>query len=176
MYLAFFIISALDLLDAWKTVAKESERQEYLDWIYHCQHPKGGFRMWPGTDFGERTNDENSKWDPANVPATYFALSALVILGDDMKRVKRRETLEWLNQMQRTDGSFGETFVDGVVEGGRDPRFGYCASGVRYILRGLREGPITVDGGQVQDVDVDGLMSCVQACEVGTFEPVHPIS
>ncbi|CAK3841731.1 related to geranylgeranyltransferase Type I, beta subunit [Lecanosticta acicola] len=165
MYLAFFIISALDILDAWDTVAKESERQDYRNWIYHCQHPGGGFRMWPGTDFGDLANDENAKWDPANVPATYFALSALTILGDDLQRVKRRETLDWLRDMQRPDGSFGETLVDGHIEGGRDPRFGYCATGARYILRGLQEGPISIDGALVEDINVDALMRCIQASE-----------
>ncbi|CZT18320.1 related to protein geranylgeranyltransferase Type I, beta subunit [Ramularia collo-cygni] len=165
MYLAFFIISALDLLGAWNTITKESERQGYIDWIYHCQHPAGGFRMWPGTNFGERANEANSKWDPANIPATYFALSALLILKDDMKRVRRKQTLQWLVQMQRPDGSFGETLVGGHIEGGRDPRFGYCATGIRHILRGDSEGSLTLEGSVVEDIEVDDLVRCIEAAE-----------
>lgn len=162
------MICALDLLDVLETVCTEDERREYIDWIYHCQHPNGGFRMWPGTDLGDRANEDNAKWDPANIPATYFALAALLVLKDDLERVKRRQTLHWVRQMQRPDGSFGETLVDGRIEGGRDPRFGYCAAGVRYILRGLAEGPIMVGGDEVEDIDVDGLITCIRASEVSS--------
>lgn len=169
MYLAFLMIAALDLLDALTTVCNVAERKEQVDWIYHCQHPDGGFRMWPGTDFGDRANESNARYDPANVPATYFALSALLILGDDFKRVRRRQTLRWLQRMQREDGSFGETFMDGKVEGGRDPRFGYCGAGIRYLLRGRTTGPAYVDGEEILDVDVDALVRCIRAAEVGTL-------
>ncbi|KAF7196014.1 Geranylgeranyl transferase type-1 subunit beta [Pseudocercospora fuligena] len=165
MYLGFFIISALDLLDSWTVVANEQERKDYINWIYHCQHPDGGFRMWPGTDFGELRNESNAKWDPANVPATYFALSALLASGDNLERVNRRKTLQWIQNMQREDGSFGETLVEDVVEGGMDPRFGYCATGIRYILRGDTEGPLKIDDVMVDDIDIDGLVRCITLAE-----------
>lgn len=166
MYLAFFIIAALDLLDALQRVSTQDERQDYTNWIYHCQHPGGGFRMWPGTDFGDRANNENAQYDPANVPATYFALASLLALGDDMSRVNRRETLEWLARMQRSNGSFGETLVNGRLEGGVDPRFGYCAAGIRYILRGDSMGRLLLDGHVVDDVDIDKFVRFVNAAEV----------
>ena len=122
--------------------------------------------MWPGTDFGERANSTNAKWDPGNVPATYFALASLLILGDDFKRVRRKETLRWLVHMQRADGSFGEILVDGRIEGGKDPRLGYCATGVRYILRGDSSNAAKGDDSIVDDVDVDGLVRCIRASEV----------
>lgn len=168
MYLAFLMISALDLLDALTTTCSDDEKRDYVAWIYRCQHPNGGFRMWPGTDFGERATDANAKWDPANVPATYFALAALLVMGDDFRRVRRWQTLQWLRQMQREDGSFGETLVEGRIEGGRDPRFGYCAAGVRHILRGETLGTLTIDQHKVLDVDVDAFVRCVRAAEVGT--------
>ena len=122
--------------------------------------------MWPGTDFGERANETNAKWDPANVPATYFALAALLVLGDDLSRVWRRRTLEWLRRMQRPDGSFGETLVGGKLEGGRDPRFAQCACGIRYILRGTRTGAMRIDDETIEDVNVDALVRCIRAAEV----------
>lgn len=122
--------------------------------------------MWLGTDFGDRNNDENAKWDPANVPATYFALVALLILGDDFKRVKRRATLRWVHKMQRQDGSFGETLVEGRIEGGRDPRAGYCATGVRFMLRGPGDGLCRIDGEDVPDIDIDALVSNIRSAEV----------
>ncbi|KAK5113888.1 hypothetical protein LTR85_010421 [Meristemomyces frigidus] len=165
MYLAYFIISALDLLDALGTVSAGNERRDHVNWIYRCQHPDGGFRMWPGTDFGDRADEQNAKWDPANIPATYFALAALLILDDDFKRVKRRQCLLWLQKMQREDGSFGETLVDGVIEGGRDPRLGYTATGIRHILRGNTAGSISLGGQTVHDIDVDSFVRCVRLAE-----------
>ncbi|EON65055.1 hypothetical protein W97_04290 [Coniosporium apollinis CBS 100218] len=162
MTLAFFIVSALDLLDCLKSHTTEAERKDYVDWIYHCQHPHGGFRGFPATDFGELRNETNAPWDPANLPATYFALATLIILGDDLQRVRRRACLKWLAEMQRPDGSFGETLGEnGVIEGGMDTRFGYCAGGVRYILRGLVDGP--VEG--VKDIEVDKLVWCIRGSE-----------
>lgn len=175
MYLAYFILSALDLLGCLTDITTETERSDYADWIYQCQHSEGGFRMWPGTDFGEHGNERNKKWDPANVPATYFALCSLLALGDDLSRLDRKGALRWLGRMQRPDGSFGETFVNGKVEGGRDPRFGYCAAGVRYMLRGRAEGSIHVDGEDVEDFDVDAVVSCVKAAEVGTLAHDHSV-
>lgn len=123
--------------------------------------------MWPGTDFGERANSENARWDPANINATYFALASLLILGDDLKRVHRTNTLRWIHKMQRDDGSFGETLVNGKQEGGRDPRLGYCATGIRYILRGASEpGPITIDGESIDDINFEKYIECIRHSEV----------
>jgi len=167
MYLAYFILSACDLLNIITTSTSPAERQDWIDWIYHCQHPDGGFRMWPGTDFGDRASTDNAKWDPANINATYFALTSLLILGDDLKRVHRKDTLHWVRKMQRDDGSFGETLVEGKQEGGRDPRLGYCATGVRYILRGATApGPININGEMVDDIDFDKYVECLRRAEV----------
>lgn len=156
--LAYFVISALDLLDVLTSSTTAEEREGYAQWIYACQLPEGGFRGSPGSDFGLHRTDDNKTWDPANVPATYFALATLLILGDNLERVKRRECLDWLTKMQRPDGSFGETHVNGNIEGGMDMRFGYTAMGIRWILRGRALGE--VDG--VADVDVDKLVRCVR--------------
>jgi geranylgeranyl transferase type-1 subunit beta len=164
MTLAFFTISALDLLGVLHTRTTAAEREEHAAWIYRCQHSEGGFRGFPGTDFGAKSTKENSIWDPANIPATYFALSALCILGDDMSRVKRRECLQWLRRMQRPGGgSFGEVIgPDGKVEGGMDTRFGYCAMVIRWILRGNVKGD--VEG--VPDVIVDEMVECIKGSQV----------
>lgn len=160
------MISALDLLDALDTSMSSDEKRDYIHWIYRCQHPDGGFRMWPGTDFGDRANESNAKWDPANVPATYFALASLLVLGDDLSRVRRLRTLQWIKRMQRPDGSFGEILVDGQIQGGRDPRSAHCACGVKYILRGHGNGSLTTDEEEVEDIDIDALVRCIRGAEV----------
>ncbi|KAJ5954357.1 hypothetical protein N7501_008636 [Penicillium viridicatum] len=163
MLLAFLTLSGLDVLGVLQSKTTPEERQGYIDWLYHCQVPSGGFRGFPGTDFGpEKRNKDNEAWDPANVPATFFALVNLLILGDDLSRVKRRECLEWLPKVQRADGSFGELVgPEGSVGGARDLRYCCCAAGIRYILRGRNETGL--EG--VPDIDVLGFVSFIEACQ-----------
>jgi geranylgeranyl transferase type-1 subunit beta len=164
MSLAFFIISALDLLGALETSITAEDKAGYIDWIYRCQLPDGGFRGSPGTDFGHLAGVENAVWDPANISATYFALFMLLILRDDLKRVKRIDCLKWLTKLQRSDGSFGQTLgPDDSVEGGFDTRFGYLAMAVRWTLRNL-SGYGTEDP---PDVDAERLAQCISNLQVG---------
>lgn len=166
--LAFFIIAALDILDQLVPNTTSQERAEYIDWVYANQHPEGGFRGFPGSDLGISRNEDNADWDPAHVPGTYFALCLLLILEDDFARFKREECLRWLAKLQREDGSFGETLMHGVIQGGRDARFGYCAAGIRYILTGTRSGDSKAA------FNVDKLVECIQSAEVGALEfPFH---
>ncbi|KAJ5524927.1 hypothetical protein N7494_011577 [Penicillium frequentans] len=136
MLLAYFSLSGLDVLGVLQAKTTPEERQSYINWLYHCQVPSGGFRGFPGTDFGEeRRTVDNAVWDPANVPATFFALVNLLILGDDLSRVKRRECLQWLPQLQRADGSFGEVLGPNArIEGDRDLRYCMCAAGIRLTM------------------------------------------
>ncbi|KAL4990543.1 hypothetical protein BDW68DRAFT_185684 [Aspergillus falconensis] len=161
--LAFFIVAGLDLLGALESKTTPEERQGYIEWIYRCQVPSGGFRGFTGTDFGaELRRPENEAWDPANVPSTFFALVILLILGDDLSRVKRTECLKWLPKMQRPNGSFGEVLgPEEQVEGGGDLRFCCFAAGTRYILRG--KGGIGLDG--IEDIDVEKLVAFIESCQ-----------
>lgn len=161
--LAFFILSALDLLGVLHERTSEAERTAYIDWIYRCQHPDGGFRGFTGTDVGKARNAENSCWDPANVAATYFSLAALTVLGDGLQRVRRRECLKWIKALQLADGSFGEGLGEsGKVDGGRDVRFCYCAAAVRWMLR-LGSHDEDVD---VADIDVEALLQFITSSQV----------
>ena len=162
MSLAFFIYAALDLLNVLEASVTPTERAEHVDWIYRCQLPEGGFRAFPGADFGKLRNEQNRKWDPPNLSATFFAMQTLAILKDDFRRLNRRAILEWLPKLQRDDGSFGQLLVDGVIDGGHDSRFGYMAAGIRWMLRGTIEGPL--DG--IPDIDVDKFCRCLQEAQV----------
>ena len=152
MLLAFFIVSALDLLglldpDPATGLVKitEEERRGWVEWIYHCQHSGGGFRGFTGTIL----DGQESVWDVANLPATFFALCTLLVLGDDLTRVDRQACLKWTARLQREDGSFGEVLVgecgdDGYeIEGGKDLRFCCCAAGIWYMLQDGRAGNAT---------------------------------
>ncbi|MCJ1391153.1 hypothetical protein MMC18_004015 [Xylographa bjoerkii] len=168
MTLALFTLSALDLLGVLHDRTTTSERSDYVDWIYRCQHPSGGFRGFTGTNFGNaKRNVKNEHWDPANLAGTFFALSGLAVLGDSMERVKRKECLEWLAKLQLEDGSFGEGLgKDGKIEGDPDVRYCFLAAVTRWILKdGMR-----LD--DVRDIDVDKLATFVMASKASPLAPV----
>jgi geranylgeranyl transferase type-1 subunit beta len=163
--LAYFIVSALDLLNVLETKVTSKERERWIQWIYHCQVAEGGFRGSTSTDFGaEKRTKANRHWDPANLPTTFFAIVTLIVLGDDLSGIRRRECLEWLPKLQRQNGSFGETLGEnGTIEGGNDLRFCCCAAGIRYILRGKQAGLLAPD---VTDFDVENLVNYITSCQV----------
>ncbi|KIV78133.1 hypothetical protein PV11_09881 [Exophiala sideris] len=138
MSFGFFIVAALDLLGALETAITPAERQSWIEWIYTCQVPfTGGFRGFTGTMLGSMRSPHNWHWDPANLANTYFALATLIILGDDLSRVKRSECMHWVCSLQRQDGSFGEFLGEGnAVEGADDMRLCMCAVGIMKILQG----------------------------------------
>ncbi len=163
MTLAFFVLCGLDLLGALEANTTEDEREAYVAWIYTCQHPDGGFRGFTGADLGEERTQDNEHWDPANIAATYFALASLVILGDDLSRVKRSQCLRWLKRLQLSDGTFGEALGgEGEAHSGRDMRFCYCAAAIRWILAGGTT--------EEEDIDVDGLVRFIEASQVRLLE------
>lgn len=152
--LAFFILSALDLLDALHEHTTPAERSEYAGWILRCQHPDGGFRGFTGTIVGEKNGP--CLWDAANLAATYFALASLAVLGEGLEHVKKRKCLDWLRSLQRKNGSFGEGIgMNGKIEGAEDMRFSQLAAGVRWFLRrGEMES--------IEDIDVESLVGWVE--------------
>lgn len=166
--LGFFILSALDLLGVLHERTTESERAAYVDWIYRCQVSDGGFRGFTGTDLGEARDDSNSCWDPANLAATYSSLAALIILGDGLERVKRRECLKLIKGLQLEDGSFGETLGEGgKVNGGQDMRFCYCATAIRWMLRVGHKN----EEYDVEDIDVEALLEFITSSQALNLQP-----
>jgi geranylgeranyl transferase type-1 subunit beta len=165
MMLAYFNLASLDLLQSLDTCMKDDERAGYIEWIYSCQFPEGGFRAFPGTDFGvERRDRNNEHWDPPNAAGTLFALVNLLMLGDDLQRVNRKNTLAWLKTLQHEDGSFGETIgPNGKPNGGQDMRYAYMCIGVRHILRGVRDQGIP-------DIDLDKVVRFVIDSQVRYFK------
>src|SRR5438045_2024582 len=76
MTLAFFILSALDLLGAGPDILIDSDREAFKTWILHCEHPHGGFcgspnHRYSDVHYGESGDQE---FAPANLGATFFAL------------------------------------------------------------------------------------------------------
>ena len=101
-----------------------------------------------------------SEWDAANIAATYFALAALVVLGEGIEKVERIKCLEWLQSLQRKNGSFGEGVGrNNSIEGAEDMRFAQVAAGTRWFLR---RGDMT----GLEDIDVKGLVGWIESSVV----------
>ena len=174
MMLGTFILSALDVLSALDTHMTQDERDGFVNWIYSCQHPEGGFRAFDGTDCSQRSpsggqDEETSRrrnvasaspWDPANIAGTFFALSGLLILGDNLERVRRKEALRWLRSLQLEDGSFLEAASESEFPGyGQDVRFCFLAVLIRSILR-------TAGEEDTPDIDDERLARFIIASQV----------
>ena len=136
--LGFFILSAFDLLGVGGDQLDRKEVAGLKQWILNCEHPNGGFcgspnHKYPSAYYRTATNTA-SDMDPANLPATFFALMALNFVGK-VSEVDRKKCLRWLQKLQREDGSFGETLgKDGKIEGGRDMRYCQCAADRKSVV------------------------------------------
>ena len=101
--------------------------------------------------------------DPANLPATFFAILSLTFVGN-LEGVKRNECLRWLKKLQREDGSFGELVTqEGRIEGGRDMRYCYVATAVRWMLRG--DAPLS-EREKEEDINVEALVDHLRSGQV----------
>jgi geranylgeranyl transferase type-1 subunit beta len=153
--LGFFLLNSLDILGELRTITPE-DREHWIDWIYKCQVPTGGFRGSTAT----KTSD-HSVYDAAHLPATYFAIALLSILEDDLKRVNREGALTTLRQLQNGDGSFSPVLIGNERFGEVDARHLYCAVAVRDML-----SPIKAD----EDINVAAAVSYLQQCKVSWIQ------
>lgn len=158
MSLGFFILSALDLLGV---TIPEKERADIAEWILKCQHPHGGFCGSPNHKYPDKfyVDDGHGKeqMDSANLPATYFAILSLTLVGE-YDKIKRMDCFRWLRTLQREDGSFGELITkEGKIEGGRDMRYCFTATAIRWMLRG------DLDGQQEEDINLEPLVDHLRA-------------
>ncbi|KAF3911607.1 hypothetical protein AA313_de0200708 [Arthrobotrys entomopaga] len=169
--LAFFCVNGLSVIGELGNLTKPEEHEQWINWLYSCQVPSGaGFRGGPATNLSDRLTPENEIWDPPTLPGTFFCLITLLSLGDDLSRVNREGTLEWLATLQRPDGSFAEmrSGIEDLEKDHtltRDPRFIYLAAAVRWLLRG-EEGSLSRE---VKDIDIDQAVRYLQAAEAHDY-------
>jgi geranylgeranyl transferase type-1 subunit beta len=163
--LGYLILAALDLLGVGVDTLPAADVKGFRIWILNCQHPNGGFCGSPNHKYPKAyySKDGRDEIDPANLPATFFAILVLGFVGK-LANMDRNKCLKWLKELQREDGSFGEMLgEDGGIQGGKDMRYAFFAAGVRYLLRGDL-GP--VNGEEFEDIDVDGLVEYIRSAEV----------
>lgn len=166
MTLGFFILAALDLLDASPSNLPAKDRAKIASWILKCQHPNGGFCGSPNHRYPDGYYVDVGQgprlMDPANLPATFFAILSLSFVGT-FEEIERRKCLRWLRTLQREDGSFGELVTeDGKIQGGRDMRYCYVATAVRWMLCGDELS----QEDEKNDIDVEKLVQHMRSGQV----------
>ncbi|CAG0921908.1 unnamed protein product [Notodromas monacha] len=142
----FFSVSGLDLLGALDSALDPDRKQELISWIYSLQIlpnddyvDAGGFRgsSTYGTSAIVRDAEDHPlgrfpahNLDEDNLAMVYVALTTLVILGDDLKRVNRPAIINCIKRYRLPDGSF----FGGPNGGDNDMRFVYCACCVCVLI------------------------------------------
>eukprot|EP00164_Ancoracysta_twista_P001725 GFYU01002261.1.p1 GENE.GFYU01002261.1~~GFYU01002261.1.p1 ORF type:complete len:359 (+),score=48.29 GFYU01002261.1:137-1213(+) len=138
--LAFFSVSALDIMGALDEKVDAKKKAEIIDWVYAQQLvPKdrsavGGFRggSFLGVPFDSTCAErEIDQYDQGHIAMTYVALCLLVLLGDDFSRLDRKAVVASLKATQQPNGSFS-SLNDGGSES--DMRFLMCACVISHIL------------------------------------------
>lgn len=152
MSLGFFLLNTLDILDNLDTATTPLDRKDWIDWIYSCQVESGGFRGSTATKTAE-----SSIYDTAHLPATYFAIALLLILGDDLSRLDRTVILKSLKILQNGDGSFSPVLIQGERFGEVDVRHLYCATAIREML-----SPVSPE----EDINVEAARDYIHHCKV----------
>lgn len=145
LLLCFFAVSGLDLLDSLDQLSKE-KREQVREWVYRLlvQSEKSdsleevtlarwGFQgssvliMPPATG----VPDHSQPYVCSHVSMTYVGLGTLLILGDDLSRINRKDIAAGIRACQQPDGSFC-----GLLSGSEcDMRFVYSAAAVCYIIQ-----------------------------------------
>lgn len=134
--LANFTISSLNLLGVEQT---QEDRQNQINWIYSHLLPGGrGFRGSLNAALPQGEHSDGHKYDPAYLPATYFAVSNLINLGDDLSGINSNQIMQELCDLQEPHGSFSSTVLYKDI----DIRFNYMAVAIRHVLlKARRHGP-----------------------------------
>lgn len=140
MTIAFFALSALDILDAIDSI---HSKQDIINWIYSLQilpnksgdnGKKCGFRGGASngvtTHIGDIYTKNEIEHDYGHITMTYTAISSLIILGDNLDRLNRKACLESVEALQLSNGSFNST----IKGGEKDMRFVYCACCISTAL------------------------------------------
>jgi len=131
--LMYFCLAGLDILKDVENIPQE-RKEQMIEWIYSLQVENqkdlvSGFQG--STTLNTKENKgQNSAYKWGHIATTYSSLLALLILGDDLSGVNRKEIIRSLTPLQLEDGSF-----KGALKGAEnDMRFVFCAASISYIL------------------------------------------
>ncbi|TYJ57561.1 hypothetical protein B9479_001643 [Cryptococcus floricola] len=142
--IAYFCLSALDLLGALQDKTSEEQRNGWIDWIWTLQARKSLLTS---------STVLNASTSPAHLPSTYTALLSLAILRAPIDRLDRAGLVAFVRSCQSPNGSFSPT-ADSYTLGGfqSDARMAYCACAVSNMI------------GDMSGIDVPLLKQWIESC------------
>ncbi|CAJ1360872.1 unnamed protein product [Effrenium voratum] len=129
--LLYFSVSGLDLLGK----LDQLDRDATVEYIYSFQSDcpdHGGFYGYPKVSFDSEDLDRAN--NQPHIANTYVALVMLLILKDDLSRVRCSAVAASLRRWQLEDGSFCCVHCLSSLDSESDIRFVYCAASICYIL------------------------------------------
>lgn len=129
--LAYFVVSALDILNALDQV----DAKWIMDWVYHLQvlpsdeaeDKHGFFYGFQGSSSVHLSKHARVKFNNGGIghlASTYSALALLKIMGDDFTRIDCKRISRTMKNLQQPDGSFTSLHTGAET----DLRFVFCAA------------------------------------------------
>ncbi|KAL1509430.1 hypothetical protein ABEB36_004169 [Hypothenemus hampei] len=129
----FFCVAGLDVLGETEKILRH-RKEQIINWIYKLQvvnteELTSGFQG-STTLLTKKFKGAIGPYQWGHIANTYSCLLSLLILGDNLTRVNRKEIINSMKSLQLEDGSF-----KGAIKGTEnDMRFVFCAAAVSYIL------------------------------------------
>lgn len=135
--LAYFVVSALDILNALDQV----DAKWIMDWVYHLQvlpsdeaeDKHGFFYGFQGSSSVHLSKHARVKFNNGGIghlASTYSALALLKIMGDDFTRIDCKRISRTMKNLQQPDGSFTSLHTGAET----DLRFVFCAAAICFML------------------------------------------
>ena len=144
LVMCFFAVSGLELLKSLDELSIE-KKDHIREWVYHLlllpkeSDGEGSLARWgfQGSSTlimpaaSADVVDHSVPYACSHVSMTYTGLCTLLILGDDLSRISRRDIAAGVRACQQVDGSFCATLSGSEC----DMRFVYSAAAVCYIIQ-----------------------------------------
>ncbi|EPY52049.1 geranylgeranyltransferase I beta subunit Cwg2 [Schizosaccharomyces cryophilus OY26] len=134
MALGFFCLLGLDLLNSLDKVSKE-DRESWIEWIYrnyilmNCEDSNCKYAGFRG--FATGGTSLTVEQEP-QLAATSFAISNLLLLGDDLSRIDKHAVEQFLSLCQLPGGHFKSTASSTCYD--QDMRQLYLATTIATLL------------------------------------------
>lgn len=135
--LAYFVVSALDILNALDQV----DAKRIMDWVYHLQVLPSdeaedrhgffyGFQGSSSVHLSKHARVNFNNGGIGHLASTYSALALLKIMGDDFTRIDCKRISRTMKNLQQPDGSFTSLHTGAET----DLRFVFCAAAICFML------------------------------------------
>ncbi|KRX00858.1 Terpenoid cyclases/protein prenyltransferase alpha-alpha toroid [Pseudocohnilembus persalinus] len=146
--LIYIALGILDYFNSIDTYLNQKEKQNLIDWIYSLQifddseNSDGGFKgstflglPFHKSDFQAKNSHGNQpeiiSQEKGHIVYSYSAILSLLILGDDLKRVRKQNIIQHIKSIQLENGNIKSNFLSNYEA---DLRFIYAAVVVSSLI------------------------------------------